>query len=204
VLSIPQPQDGAPGVWLDEASGVSCSSTTSCALVGTKFQLNSAGTGFTSNSGFAETLADGTWTVATVPPPGTNSELNGVDCTSQRAEQRRYPSGPCMQCPLGHCQGVRAAVMATGAPRRSPVTLAVTFMEQHDIPGLVTTPDRSQATGARVQRLQGDDPEETVRARGSHRRAGGVPLPDHNPAPLRADDQLSRRAAGHRGRRNLL
>jgi hypothetical protein len=82
VLNIPQPQDGASGTWLDEVRGVSCSSTTSCALVGTKFQLNSAGTGVTSSSGFAETLARGTWTVATVPPSGENSELNGVDCTS--------------------------------------------------------------------------------------------------------------------------
>jgi hypothetical protein len=82
VLRIPQPQGGAPGTWLDEVHGVSCSSTTRCALVGTMFQLNSAGTGVTSSSGFAETLAHGTWTVATVPPSGTNSELNGVDCTS--------------------------------------------------------------------------------------------------------------------------
>jgi hypothetical protein len=81
VLSIPQPQGSASGTWLDQVRGVSCSSTTSCALVGTEFQLNSAGT-VTSNSGFAETLANGTWTVATVPPSGTNSELNGVDCTS--------------------------------------------------------------------------------------------------------------------------
>lgn len=84
VLSIPQPQDSASGISLDEVSGVSCSSKTSCALVGTQFQLNSAGTAVTSNSGFAETLANGSWTVATVPPAGENSELNGVDCTSSR------------------------------------------------------------------------------------------------------------------------
>lgn len=82
VLSIPQPQDGASGTWLDEVRGVSCSSTKSCTLVGTMLQLNSAGTAVTSNSGFAETLAHGTWKVATVPPSGQNSALNGVDCTS--------------------------------------------------------------------------------------------------------------------------
>jgi hypothetical protein len=82
VLSIPQPQGSASGIWLDLVSGVSCSSTTSCALVGEEIQLNSAGTAVVSNSGFAETLANGTWTVAIVRPSGKNSELNEVSCLS--------------------------------------------------------------------------------------------------------------------------
>jgi hypothetical protein len=82
VLSIPQPQGSASGIWLDEVTGASCSSTTSCALTGDEFQLNSAGTAVVSNSGFAETLASGTWTVALVRPSGRNSELNDVECLS--------------------------------------------------------------------------------------------------------------------------
>lgn len=57
-----------------------------------------------------------------------------------------------------------APVMERYIRERTQALPAVTFMEQYDILGLVTTPDRSQVTGVRVQRLQGDSPEETVRA----------------------------------------
>jgi hypothetical protein len=80
VLSIPQPQGIVPGQWIDEVSGVSCSSTTSCAIVGTSLGFSASGT--PSGSGFAETLNNGTWTVATVRPSGKNSQLNEVDCLS--------------------------------------------------------------------------------------------------------------------------
>jgi hypothetical protein len=79
-LNIPQPQGSSSGPWLDAVTGVSCSSTTSCALVGTETQLTATGG---SSKGFAETLANGTWTVATVDPSSTKgSELNSVDCLS--------------------------------------------------------------------------------------------------------------------------
>lgn len=57
-----------------------------------------------------------------------------------------------------------APVMEQYIRERTQALPAVTFMEQHDILGLVTTPDRSQVTGVRVQRLHSDDAEETVRA----------------------------------------
>jgi 2-polyprenyl-6-methoxyphenol hydroxylase-like FAD-dependent oxidoreductase len=57
-----------------------------------------------------------------------------------------------------------APVMERYIRERTQALPAVTFMEQHDILGLVTTPDQSQVTGVRVQGLQGDSPEETLRA----------------------------------------
>jgi hypothetical protein len=81
-LNIPQPESSSSNIWLNEVSDISCSSPTSCALVGLALELNSAQTAVVSNSGFAETLANGTWTVATVRPSGKNSELIGVDCLS--------------------------------------------------------------------------------------------------------------------------
>ena len=57
-----------------------------------------------------------------------------------------------------------APVMESYIRERTQALPAVTFMEQHEILGLVTTPDSSQVTGVRVQRLQGDTPEETLRA----------------------------------------
>jgi hypothetical protein len=82
VLSVPQPQGSASGQVLDEVTGVSCSSTTSCALVGTYLGISPSTATDSSNSGFAETLANGTWTAATVRPSGNNSQLNEVDCLS--------------------------------------------------------------------------------------------------------------------------
>jgi hypothetical protein len=82
VLSIPQPQGSSSGTWFDGVTGVSCSSATSCALVGTEIELSPSDGDIASSSGFAETLANGKWTVATVRPSGKNSELNEVDCLS--------------------------------------------------------------------------------------------------------------------------
>jgi len=81
-LKIPQPHGSSSNIWLDEVSDVSCSSLTSCAIVGIAAELNSKQTAIQTNSGFAETLANGTWTVATVRPSGKNSDLIGVDCLS--------------------------------------------------------------------------------------------------------------------------
>jgi len=81
-LNIPQPHGSSSNIWLDEVSDVSCSSLTSCAIVGTAAELNSAETAVQSNTAFAETLANGTWTVESIPPSGKNSELIGVDCLS--------------------------------------------------------------------------------------------------------------------------
>jgi 2-polyprenyl-6-methoxyphenol hydroxylase-like FAD-dependent oxidoreductase len=57
-----------------------------------------------------------------------------------------------------------APVMERYIRERTQALPPVTFMEQHNVLGLVTTPDRSQVTGVRVQRLPGDTAEETVRA----------------------------------------
>jgi hypothetical protein len=81
-LSLPQPQGSTPGEWFDEVSGVSCSSVTSCAIVGTYLGFSVSGGTAPSSTGFAETLNDGAWTVAAVRASGKNSELNEVDCLS--------------------------------------------------------------------------------------------------------------------------
>jgi len=57
-----------------------------------------------------------------------------------------------------------APVMERYIRERTQALPAVKFMEQYEILGLVTTADRSQVTGVRVQRLQDGSQEETVSA----------------------------------------
>lgn len=57
-----------------------------------------------------------------------------------------------------------APVMERYIRERTQALPPVRFLEQHEILGLVTTADRSQVTGVRVQSLHDDSVEETVRA----------------------------------------
>jgi hypothetical protein len=64
-----------PGSYVDELQGVSCPSASSCVAVG-YYQLKGG-----SEQTLVETLANGTWAVATSPNQGTgNNQLDGVSC----------------------------------------------------------------------------------------------------------------------------
>ncbi|MEV0927789.1 FAD-binding monooxygenase [Streptomyces spongiicola] len=100
--------------------------------------------------------------------PGITEEIfaDGVPTGDLAGHVRWYFNGRRLKPEVAGltCVAASRPMLEKHIRRRTAALPAVSFREQHDILGLVTTPDRGRVTGVRVQSLLGEGGEEVIEA----------------------------------------